>query len=100
LNGLTISKFREAFGSDPNFFLQTCAGPKRQLKSKGNSCSYYKIVPWVWLNQEIKNGNLRSHLIFSELTEAMALFQEWYFEGNALKKLKQIVGRKEKRLVR
>ena len=91
LNGITISKFREAFGKDPKFFLQTQAGPKRQLKSKGNSCSYYKIVPWVWLNKELKTGRLKAHKIFSELVEAMAAFQEWYFDGNALIKLKRIV---------
>ncbi len=90
LNGLTISKFRDAFGKNPEFYLQTEAGPKRQLKHKGNSCSFYKIVPWVWLDKEIKLKRLKTHAVFSQLIESMAIFQEWYFEGNALKKLKKI----------
>lgn len=87
LNGLTLSQFRQAFGIEPKFFIQTKAGPGYGKYSP----TFYKIIPWVWINTEIKNGRLKTHPMFVQLVSSMAIFQEWIFEGNALRKLKRIV---------
>ncbi len=81
LQGLTLSQFRTAFGSEPAFYLQTDAGPDGR----------WKIVPWVWLNEEIKAKRLRTAKELEMLISARAMFQEWIFVGNALRKMKRIV---------
>lgn len=86
VNGLTLSQFREAFGTEPGFCLKTQAGPTRGVHGE----SYYKIIPWVWLDQELKARRLRTHKTFRQLIAAMALFQEWVFDGDSLKKMKRI----------
>ncbi len=83
LQGLTITQFREAFGSEPGFFLQTDAGPTG-LPTR------WRIIPWVWLDQELKAKRLKTAKEFRQLVTARAMFQEWIFEGNALKKMKRI----------
>lgn len=91
LNGITISQFREAFGCDPGFYIQSKAGPKRVLKSGfKNTPSYYKIIPWIYLEKEISEKRLKTHRIFEDLISAMALFQNWCFEGKAYEKLVEI----------
>lgn len=91
LQGLTLSQFIEAFGERPKFFLQTVAGPKAQSKA------YWKIVPWVWLDKEIKAGRLKTAKEMSILISTHAIFQDWIFEGNSLEKMKRIcaAGRKQ-----
>lgn len=86
VNGLTLSKFREAFNKEPDFYLKTKAGPGRGKYS----ATYYKIIPWVWLDQELKAKRLKTHKIFRKLIASMALFQEWVFEGDALIKMQRI----------
>ncbi|MBL7544293.1 MAG: hypothetical protein JNL11_10770 [Bdellovibrionaceae bacterium] len=87
LNGLTLSQFRDAFGKDPEWFIQTSAGPGGNLH--GGLTGYFKIVPWVYLKREFELKRLSSHTIIVQLVEAMAMFQDWFYEGNALKKLKK-----------
>lgn len=87
LNGLTLTQFREAFGVDPKFYIQTKAGPGQGK----HSSTFYKIVPWVCINVEIEKGRLKTHPMFVQLVSSMAIFQEWIFDGNALGKLKRIV---------
>jgi len=87
LNGLTLSQFREAFGKDPDWFIQTSAGPGGNLH--GGTNGFFKIIPWVYLKREIDSKRLHAHEIIVKLVEAMAMFQEWYFEGNALAKIKK-----------
>jgi hypothetical protein len=84
VNGITLSQFRSAFGKDPEMYLQTEAGPSRGVHGQ----TYFKIVPWCWLDKQLKNEKLSAPKVFCQLVESMALFQEWIFEGNALKKLK------------
>lgn len=85
LNGITITQFREAFGNEPEFYIQTKAGPGRN-----GTPTYYKIIPWVWLDQEIKAKRLKTAKIFKDLIKSMALFQNWIFEGEALEKLGKV----------
>lgn len=89
LQGITLSQFRQAFGKDPDFYLQTDAGPSGNLHAEGSG--HWKIIPWVWLDGEIKAKRLRAPKIFRQLIEARAEFQEWIFGGNALRKMKRIV---------
>lgn len=91
INGITISQFRVAFQKEPGFYLSTKAGPNGGITKS----SHFKIIPWVYLNQEIKIGNLQAPRIFIQLVESMALFQEWIFEGNALNKMKIITRKTE-----
>lgn len=89
LQGITLSQFRLAFGRDPDFYLQTDAGPDGGLKTA--MPTRWKIIPWVWLDQEIKLGRLKTAKEMRLLISSRAMFQEWIFEGNALKKMKRIV---------
>lgn len=90
LQGLTLSQYRQAFNGEPSFFLQTDAGPDGGLRS--SLPTRWKIVPWVWLNQEIQARRLTTAPELRLLISAHAQFQEWIFEGNAMKKMKRIVG--------
>jgi hypothetical protein len=89
LQGITLSQFRQAFDKEPDFFLQTDAGPNGGLKTA--MPTRWKIVPWVWLDQELKARRLKTAKEFAIVVSARATFQEWIFEGNALKKMKKIV---------
>lgn len=93
LQGLTMSQFIEAFGKRPNFFLQTTAGPR----SRSAAPTLWKIVPWVWLDQEIKGGRLQTAIEMKILVSTHAIFQEWIFDGNSIAKMKRIcaAGRKQ-----
>lgn len=82
LNGITLSQFREAFGKEPSFYLKTKAGPGRN-----ETPTYFKIIPWVYLNKELREKRLMAPKVFCQLAATMALFQEWIFEGDALNKL-------------
>lgn len=87
LNGITLSQFRSAFGKEPGFYIQTQAGPDGG--SKEAMPTRWKIVPWVYLDQEIRAKRLNAPEIFKQLTRTMALFQEWIFEGNVIIKMKR-----------
>lgn len=90
LNGLTLTQFREAFGAEPEFYLETKAGPGR-----GGTPTYYKIIPWVVLNEWAKRRKLRCHPIMKKLIKTMALFQEWIFDGNALEQMQKILRKRD-----
>ena len=83
LNGITASQFRQAFGCEPDFFIQTNAGPPNLKHSTG----HFKLVPWVFLDMQLATGKLKTHKIFADLVATMAMFQNWYFEGKAYEKL-------------
>jgi hypothetical protein len=89
LQGITLSQFRQAFGHEPEFYLQTDAGPDGGAKT--SLPTRWKIIPWVWLDQEIKTKRLKTAKELKMLIAARAMFQEWIFEGNALRKMKRIV---------
>lgn len=89
LQGITLSQFREAFNQEPKFYLKTDAGPDGG--PKGTLPTRWKIVPWVWLEQELKAKRLKTSKEFAILVSARATFQEWIFEGSALRKMKRIV---------
>lgn len=89
LQGITLSQFRQAFEQEPSFYLKTDAGPDGG--PKGTLPTRWKIIPWVWLEQEIKAKRLKTPKEFGMLISARAHFQEWIFEGNALRKMKKIV---------
>lgn len=89
LQGITLSQFIQAFGKRPSFYLQTDAGPDGG--SKTSMPTRWKIVPWVWLDAELKAKRLKTAKEFRMLVAARAQFQEWIFGGNALAKMKRIV---------
>jgi hypothetical protein len=89
LQGLTLSQFKEAFGERPSFYLQTDAGPDGG--PKGTLPTRWKIVPWVWLELELKAKRLRTVRELRMLIQTRAMFQEWIFGGSALRKMKRIV---------
>lgn len=83
LNGITMSQYREAFGKEPSFYIQTKAGPTSGL----HGASHWKIIPWVYLEKEIKEKRIKAPQITKDLVKSMALFQNWIFEGKAYEKL-------------
>jgi len=89
LQGITLSQFRQAFNQEPGFYLQTDAGPDGG--PKGTLPTRWKIIPWVWLDQELKAKRLKTSREFAILVSARATFQDWIFEGNALRKMEKIV---------
>lgn len=89
LQGITLSQFRKAFGQEPRFYLKTDVGPDGGVK--GTLPTRWKIIPWIWLDQEIKTKRLKTSKEFKMIISARAQFQEWIFEGNALSKMKRIV---------
>lgn len=89
LNGITLTQFTYMFGHRPRFMLETKAGPGRS-----NTPTYFKIIPWVWLEREISERRLETTEPFRQVVSTMALFQEWIHEGNALAKMKRIVRKK------
>lgn len=88
MQGLTLSQFREAFGCEPDFYLQTDAGPDGGPKA--SLPTRWKIVPWVWLDRELKEKRLKTVRELRMLISARAMFQDWVFGGNALAKMKRI----------
>lgn len=92
LQGLTLSQFRQAFRKDPDFFIQTDAGPQGSFQRS----THWKIIPWVYLHQEIQAKRLRTTKELSILIATHALFQNWIFEGNALSKI-QVIGEQIKK---
>lgn len=88
IQGITCSQFQVAFGRRPEFYLKTDAGPDGG--PMGSLPTKWKIVPWVWLDQELKSKRLKTAKEFRMLVDAMAKFQEWIHGGGALPKMKRI----------
>jgi hypothetical protein len=88
IQGITLSQFIKAFGHRPDFYIMTSAGPDGG--KKGGLPTRWKIIPWVWLYGELKSKRLKTAPEFYHLVKAMALFQEWIFEGDALNKMQAI----------
>lgn len=88
LQGLNIGRFKLAFDERPEFYLQTGIGPRgnKKVQIQANS----KIVPWVWLREQIILNRIHASDDFKLFIHARAMFQEWIFEGNALEKMKAI----------
>jgi len=86
LNGFTLSQFRQVFQKDPGFFLRTDAGPQ----SPHAKCTLFKIVPWIYMAEELKSNRLTSIKPVRDLIYSMAFFQDWIFQGNAIRKMKRI----------
>jgi hypothetical protein len=91
LQGLTLSQFIEAFGKRPEFYLLTDAGPNATSGAHKRAHTHWRIVPWAWLDQELKAKRLKTMKELRLLIATRAQFQEWIFEGDALKKMKRIV---------
>lgn len=94
IQGITLSQYINAFGERPRFFLKTSAGPDGG--AKGTLPTRWKLVPWVWLDQELKAKRLKTAPEFRMLVSSMAMFQDWIFEGNALRKMKRICKESER----
>ena len=92
LNGVTLSSYRQAFCKEPRVYVVTDAGPGR---GKYNA-TFFKITPWVQVKKDLDDKYIStSNVAFLRSIECMAMFQEWIFEGNALKKIKRIVAKIE-----
>ena len=89
LQGITLSQFVKMFGKRPSFFIMTLAGPNGGPKT--SMPTRWRIIPWVWLDREISEGRLKCQKEFARFVSARAMFQEWIFEGDPLKKMKRIV---------
>lgn len=89
LQGLTLSQFVQVFGRRPEYFLQTDAGPHGGRS--GLLPTRWKIIPWVWLDRQIRKNKLKTSVEMRYLISARAMFQEWIFEGNALRKMENII---------
>lgn len=85
VNGITLTQYREAFGCDPDFYIQTKAGPTRGRFGHGRT--HFKIIPWVYMDEMIKKKKLKAPKLTKQLIESMALFQNWIHEGRALENL-------------
>lgn len=88
LQGLTLSQFIVAFGKRPDLYIQTQAGPNGGHIS--SMPTRWKIIPWVWLHQEIRARRLTTSIELRMLIKARAQFQEWIFQGSAISKMKRI----------
>ena len=88
INSITLSQFQQAFGERPAFYLMTDAGPGRN-----GTPTYFKIVPWAWLDKELKAGRLKTAPVFRDLVATMALFQNWIHGGDAVPEMLKIIRR-------
>ncbi len=89
MQGISLSQFRVMFEQEPGFYLKTFAGPSGG--ASGAASTLWRTIPWVYLDQEIKAKRLKTGIELRTLISARAQFQEWIFEGNALKKMKRII---------
>jgi hypothetical protein len=87
LNGITLTQFRSAFGTEPRLTIKTQAGPNG---TSDRGPTNFKIVPWAWLDEELKTSRLEAPKTFRELVSAMAIFQNWIYQGNTIRKMKTI----------
>lgn len=87
LNGLTVSKYRKMFNVDPDFYLVTDAGPGRGK----HSATFFKIVPWIYIQDQINSNEINPEKIIKKWVNAMAELQEWVHENNAYANLLEIV---------
>ena len=79
LNGLTKSRYVKLFKKNPQFYLETDAGPGRGMYSQ----CYFKIVPWVYIKDQIESGELNPPMAIVEWVNSMSSFQEWIHDGDA-----------------
>lgn len=86
IHGMTLSVYRKTFNQEPSLFIQTRTGPTSE-----NNKSYYKIIPWFVLKEEIDTGFINCHDVMKTYIEAMYLFQEWIYEGNVLNKMTELL---------
>lgn len=87
LQGINYSQYIRSFNKKPSIYFQTDCGP-RALKGE----TLWKIVPWVQLQKEVKLKKINPPEVLKQFISARAMFQEWIFEGNALNKMKKIIG--------
>ena len=86
LNGLTLSRYRSLFGVEPEFLIETDAGPNGGIFGE----SYFKIIPWVYINDQILQKEINPPKIIKRWVLAMADFQEWVHDGDAYANLMDI----------
>lgn len=91
LNGLTVSQYRVAFGKEPSWYLETKAGPGNG--SNVAMVGYYKIVPWVQLEKELRNRRICSDPTFETVIGTMSVFQKWVHGRSYIQSLKLAAGR-------
>jgi hypothetical protein len=87
LNGLTKSRFIERFDKEPLVVINTKAGPGRGK----HSATYFKIVPWVWIEEAIKERYLKPPKALKLWVKAMADFQRSVHGKNVYQSLSEIV---------
>ncbi len=83
INGMTLTQFRKIFACEPKFSLKTKSGANPQVAPR--------FVPWVYLANEIDCKRLRAYGPIEKYVDAMAMFQEWVYQGDALNKMTRIL---------
>lgn len=80
VNGMTLSQFRALFKKEPVYILETWAGsPSSKFL---NSPTHFKIIPWIHIDEMIKDGHIDTVKSIAIYVEAMAMFQEWIHGKN------------------
>lgn len=72
INGLNISVFRQFFNCEPEFLIESTAGP-----TSINKKTCFKIVPWIKIDEWIKSNKIKTVSVFEKLVEIYAMFQRW-----------------------
>ncbi len=88
LNGVTMTSYIAMFGKRPRVFLKTNAGPTR---GKYAGSTYFRIIPWYQIEKDFKEGHIKTtNDPFKKAAKTMLLFQNWIFDGDAMKHLKKL----------
>ncbi len=76
LQGITLSQYRQAFGAEPERYIQSEAGPNRS-----GMPTRFKIILWSDLDRWLKRGKIHAPDVFKVHCSAMAMFQNWVWQG-------------------
>ena len=81
-NGLSLTLTRELLCIEPEFYIDTDAGPSNLVR-EGHLTGHFKIIPWVYMKDLIDHKQINPPEFVKKLVEAMSAFQEWIHQGNA-----------------
>ncbi len=71
VNGLSFDEFITLFGKEPKYFLLTSAMTQKFRSGK------LKLVPWCYIDELYRNGEIYHSKVLGKYIESMALFQKW-----------------------
>jgi biotin operon repressor len=85
INGLTLTKFIALFGKKPKYCIETSAG-----SPSGFTNSNWRIVPWLHIDEMLKEKYIDQIDSIKIYVETMALFQKWIHGKNYWQSLTKI----------